>query len=124
MNFSKKITVVLVDDCSTDKTMKLRKAKNNFKLIYIRNKLNKGLSITLETGFKKILKKLKIYHYTKQKESCCFHMKKTLYGKKYFKYRNIGKKITGIVLNFIKIAKIAEIKIPKKNVNTVKPSEM
>ncbi len=57
--FSKKMTVVLVDDCSTDKTMRLIKTKNNFKLIYLRNKFNKGLSITLEVGFKKILKKLK-----------------------------------------------------------------
>jgi dolichol-phosphate mannosyltransferase len=46
------ITVVLVDDCSTDNTKSLKKKKYNFKLIYTKHKTNKGLSITMETGFK------------------------------------------------------------------------
>jgi len=51
------ITVVLVDDCSIDNTNLLRNKKKNFKLIYIKHKKNKGLSITMESGFKHILKK-------------------------------------------------------------------
>ena len=50
------IKVVLVDDCSTDNTNDLIKKKYKFKLIYIKHKKNKGLSITMETGFKKIVK--------------------------------------------------------------------
>ena len=50
------ITIVLVDDCSTDNTIFLMKKKYSFKLIYIKHKRNRGLSITMETGFNKILK--------------------------------------------------------------------
>ena len=50
------ITVVLVDDCSTDNTNNLIKKKYRFKLFYIKHKKNKGLSITMETGFRKIIK--------------------------------------------------------------------
>tara|TARA_B100000795_G_scaffold27176_1_gene18051 strand:- start:4278 stop:4997 length:720 start_codon:yes stop_codon:yes gene_type:complete len=50
------ITIVLVDDCSTDNTIFLMKKKYSFKLIYIKHKRNMGLSITMETGFNKILK--------------------------------------------------------------------
>ena len=50
------IKVVLVDDSSTDNTNDLIKKKYKFKLIYIKHKKNKGLSITMETGFKKIVK--------------------------------------------------------------------
>jgi|TARA_B110000261_G_scaffold147471_1_gene172441 dolichol-phosphate mannosyltransferase len=53
------ITVVLVDDFSTDNTILLKNKKYQFKLIYQRHKRNKGLSITLETGFNIILKKAK-----------------------------------------------------------------
>ena len=52
-----KIVVILVDDCSTDNTKSLIKKNYDFKLIYIRHKKNRGLSITMETGFNKILKK-------------------------------------------------------------------
>lgn len=55
----KNITVVLVDDCSTDNTTLLKNKKYKFKLIYIKHKKNMGLSITMETGFKLILKKNK-----------------------------------------------------------------
>ena len=51
-----KFVVILVDDCSTDNTKKLLNSKFNFKIIYLRHKINRGLSITLETGFKKIEK--------------------------------------------------------------------
>ena len=54
------ITVVLVDDFSTDNTHQLLIKKYKFKLFYIRHKKNKGLSITMETGFKKIIKNAKI----------------------------------------------------------------
>ena len=54
-----KVTVILVDDCSNDGTHLLKNSKNNFKLIYIKNTINLGLSLTLKTGFKKIIKKLK-----------------------------------------------------------------
>ena len=53
------LTVVLVDDCSADDTILLKNKKYKFKLIYIKHKKNMGLSITMETGFKKILKKAK-----------------------------------------------------------------
>jgi dolichol-phosphate mannosyltransferase len=59
LNEAKKFIVVVVDDCSTDDTKDLRKNKNKFRLIYKRHILNKGLSITLETGFKTIIKKIR-----------------------------------------------------------------
>ena len=55
----KKFIVVVVDDCSTDGTKNLEKNKNKFKLIYKKHSFNKGLSITLETGFKTIINKIK-----------------------------------------------------------------
>jgi len=54
---SSNITVVLVDDCSRDNTILLKNKKYKFRLIYQKHKLNKGLSITLETGFNIILKR-------------------------------------------------------------------
>ena len=48
--------VILIDDCSSDKTHKLVKKKYKFQIIYRRHNPNKGLSITLETGFKLISK--------------------------------------------------------------------
>ena len=56
---AKDFTVVVVDDCSTDDTKNLRKKQNKFKFIYKKHNQNKGLSITLETGFKAISKKIK-----------------------------------------------------------------
>jgi len=53
----KNITVVLVDDFSSDNTILLKNKKYKFRLIYKKHKYNKGLSITLETGFNIILKK-------------------------------------------------------------------
>jgi len=53
------ISVVLVDDFSTDNTSQLLKKKYKFKLFYVRHKKNKGLSITMETGFRKIIKSAK-----------------------------------------------------------------
>jgi glycosyltransferase involved in cell wall biosynthesis len=43
-----KVTVILVDDCSNDGTHLLKNSKNNFKLIYIKNTINLGLSLTLK----------------------------------------------------------------------------
>ena len=51
-----KFKVVLIDDCSTDNTKDLIKLKHNFKVIYVKHKINKGLSLTLKSGFKKIAK--------------------------------------------------------------------
>lgn len=51
--------IILIDDCSKDNTKKLIKKKYNFALIYKRHKKNKGLSLTLETGFKLISNKAK-----------------------------------------------------------------
>ncbi len=59
LSIVKKFTVILVDDCSTDKTYLIKRKKNRFKLIYKKHAKNKGLSITLETGFNIIKKKLK-----------------------------------------------------------------
>ena len=55
-NVKKNIKVVLVDDCSSDDTHKLIKKKYKFKIYYLRHNKNKGLSLTMETGFKKIIK--------------------------------------------------------------------
>ena len=52
----KNIRVVLIDDFSSDNTIKIVKKKYNFKLYYLRHSRNKGLSITMESGFKKIIK--------------------------------------------------------------------
>ena len=38
LNLVKKISVVLVDDCSTDNTKLLKDTKNKFKLIYKKHK--------------------------------------------------------------------------------------
>ena len=43
--------VVLIDDCSKDNTKEIIKKNYGFNLIYKKHKQNKGLSITLETGF-------------------------------------------------------------------------
>lgn len=51
-----KFKVILVDDCSTDNTEDLVKLKYDFKIIYIKHKSNKGLSLTLRSGFKRIEK--------------------------------------------------------------------
>ena len=59
LNLVKKISVVLVDDCSTDNTKLLKDTKNKFKLIYKKHKKNKGLNFALQTGFKFINKSLK-----------------------------------------------------------------
>ncbi|MDC0417147.1 glycosyltransferase family 2 protein [Candidatus Pelagibacter sp.] len=56
---SRNITVILVDDCSRDKTQKLKKIKNRFKLIYLKHIKNMGLSYALQTGFKNIKNKLR-----------------------------------------------------------------
>ena len=55
----KNITVILVDDCSTDSTILLKNKKYKFKLIYLKHKKNMGLSIAMETGFKLVPKKNK-----------------------------------------------------------------
>jgi glycosyltransferase involved in cell wall biosynthesis len=55
-NVKKKVSVILVDDCSSDESPTLLKRKYKFRFHYLRHKKNKGLSLTLETGFKKILK--------------------------------------------------------------------
>jgi len=47
----KKITVILIDDCSTDNTNKLKFYKYKFKVVYKRHLKNMGLSIALESGF-------------------------------------------------------------------------
>ena len=52
----KNIRVVLIDDFSSDNTKKIAKKKYNFKLYYLRHSRNKGLSIAMESGFKKIIK--------------------------------------------------------------------
>ena len=59
LNLVKKISVVLVDDCSTDNTKLLKYTKNEFKLTYKKHKKNKGLNFALETGFNFVNKRLK-----------------------------------------------------------------
>ncbi len=59
LSISKKFTVILIDDCSIDKTHLIVKKKKRFKLIYKKHLKNKGLSIALESGFNILKKKLK-----------------------------------------------------------------
>ena len=59
LNLAKKISVVLVDDCSADNTRLLKNTKNKFKLIYTKHKKNRGLNFALKTGFEIVDKKLK-----------------------------------------------------------------
>ena len=59
LSLVKSFVVILVDDCSTDNTNIFKTAKNKFKLIYKRHTVNKGLSITLETGFNIVKTQLK-----------------------------------------------------------------
>ena len=56
LNKKIKSKVILVDDGSNDSTLKLGTKKYSFKVIYLRHKINKGLSVALETGFKKVIK--------------------------------------------------------------------
>ena len=51
-----KFKVVLVDDCSFDNTKDLLNFKYNYEIFYVRHQFNKGLSLTLRSGFKKIEK--------------------------------------------------------------------
>ena len=59
LSIAKRFIVVVVDDCSTDNTKSIKKYQNKFKLIYKKHRYNRGLSITMETGFKIIEKKIK-----------------------------------------------------------------
>ncbi len=51
-----KFKVVLVDDCSFDNTKDLLNFKYNYEIFYVRHQFNKGLSLTLRSGFRKIEK--------------------------------------------------------------------
>ena len=55
----KNITVILIDDCSTDNTKNIKFKKNSFKIYYKKHVKNMGLSIALETGFNIARKKVK-----------------------------------------------------------------
>lgn len=59
LKISKNFVVILVDDCSTDNTIKLRLNKNKFKVIYKRHPKNLGLSAALESGFNIVKDKVK-----------------------------------------------------------------
>ena len=59
LSIVKNITVILIDDCSTDKTKDIKFKKNKFKIIYKKHIKNMGLSIALETGFNIAKKKKK-----------------------------------------------------------------
>ena len=56
LNKKNKSKVILVDDASTDRTSEIVKKKYKFEIYYVKHKKNKGLSIALETGFKKVKK--------------------------------------------------------------------
>ena len=55
----KNMTVILIDDCSTDNTKNFKSNKNKFKTIYKRHSKNMGLSIALESGFNIVKTKAK-----------------------------------------------------------------
>jgi dolichol-phosphate mannosyltransferase len=59
LSIIKNITVILIDDCSTDKTKDIKFKKNKFKIIYKKHAKNMGLSIAMETGFNIVRKKAK-----------------------------------------------------------------
>ena len=52
----KKITTILIDDCSTDNTKKIKINNYKFKIIYKKHIKNMGLSIALESGFNIVYK--------------------------------------------------------------------
>ena len=56
LNKKLKSKVILVDDGSNDATEKIVKKKYSIKIIYLKHKTNKGLSLNLESGFKKVVK--------------------------------------------------------------------
>ena len=56
LNKKLKTKVILVDDGSNDATEKIAANRYSVKIIYLKHKINKGLSIALESGFKKVVK--------------------------------------------------------------------
>lgn len=56
LNKKLKSKVILVDDGSNDATEKIATKKYSVKIIYLKHKTNKGLSVALESGFKKVVK--------------------------------------------------------------------
>ncbi len=56
LNKKLKSKVILVDDGSNDATEKIVKKKHSVKIIYLKHKVNRGLSLALESGFKKVVK--------------------------------------------------------------------
>jgi len=59
LSIVKNIIIILIDDCSTDNTKKIKFKKNRFKIVYKKHSKNMGLSIALETGFNIAKKKAK-----------------------------------------------------------------
>jgi len=56
LNKKLKTKVILVDDGSNDATGKIAIKKYSVKIIYLKHKTNKGLSVALESGFKEVVK--------------------------------------------------------------------
>ena len=56
LNKKLKSKVILVDDGSNDATERIVTKKYSVKIIYLKHKTNRGLSVALESGFKKVVK--------------------------------------------------------------------
>jgi len=56
LNKKLKSKVILVDDGSNDATERVVTKKYSVKIIYLKHKINRGLSVALESGFKKVVK--------------------------------------------------------------------
>ena len=103
--FKKKsqVKVILVDDCSTDNTKKLIKKNNKLNIIYLRHKINKGLSITMESGLKEIKKIAKKNDYIITLDSDNTHPISLM--PKMIKKLNVGNDIV-IASRFLKESKV------------------
>ena len=113
----KKTIVVLVDDCSTDKTKRFSYYKYKFKLIYKRHTKNMGLSIALESGFNLIKNKIKKKDYVVTMDSDNTHPIKIIL--KMIKLMNKEESDIVIASRFLKSSKVNGLSFFRKYLSVV-----